>query len=116
MFKYVAILFLVIGFSYQAQATLSVSVGGNGGRGNCPWADGNVVVTVDGGTKDSKVMVTIKCAANATDTKTQRWNKELTFGDKGEAVTENIILADHNMNTGDHCIAEAEADVPNKDR
>lgn len=109
MLRYLAILFLLSGFSYQAQAELTVGVNGSLGRGNCPYADGNVVVTVKGGEKASTATVTIECAANASDTKTQRWSKELTFNDSGEAVTENIILANHNMSTGDHCTAEASA-------
>lgn len=118
MLRYLAILFLLSGFSYQAQAQLSVSTadktkrGGSRNHGSCPYADGGVVITAKHTDipANTAVTVTIECAANASDTKTQRWrSKELTFNDSGEAVTENIILADHNMSTGDHCTAEASA-------
>ena len=118
MLRFFVVLSLVIGgYSYQAHAKLSVSVvdkaasGDSGERGSCPYADGSVTITAEHTSKTSgEVTLTIKCASNASDAKTQRYTGKATLKNTGSADSEVITLADHNMTTGNHCTAEASID------
>ena len=79
--------------------------------GSCPYDDGGVIITAEHTSKTSgEVTLTIKCAPNANDAKTQRYTGKATFNNTGLADFDAIILANHNMATGNHCTAEASVD------
>ncbi len=114
---FVALSLVIVGYSYQAQAQLSVSTadrtmnGGSRNNGSCPYADGGIVITAEHTSKTSgEVTLTIKCAPNANDAKTQRYTSKVALNSTGSAESEVITLADHNMNKGDHCTVEASID------
>ncbi len=98
MLRFSIILFLVIaGYSYQAQA-LSVSVTGDKDRGDCPYADGKVTITVTNlpSTPTSNTMdLEIHCASLTQDpdnpygTKDNRWTGKanITNGEVEHEVT-----------------------------
>ena len=119
MLRFSAILFFIIGYSYHANAQLGVNIHGSDGRNECPFADGNIVVSVyDEASRTGDVTLDIKCAPNSTDPKKTRRELTVTLAsdEKKEnsleksastATSENIKLANNNMATGDHCTVEA---------
>ena len=120
---FVVLFFIAGGYSYQAYAQLSISTedrtqsGGSRNDGDCPYADGGIVIAIQhDSTMSGGVTLTIKCAPNANDAKTKRYTAEVTLA--SGAAQKEITLADHNMDTGDHCTVEAsisEESTPNVD-
>ena len=116
MLRFLAILFLVMGYSYQAQAALTVTLSNPLSRpADCPRADSgdpqfpsNMSVTVKHNDTDNsshEITMTIRCADSKLGTKDKRLEKKQTLN-KGEASF-GVNIADLTVNTGYHCVAEA---------
>ena len=109
MLRFFGIMFLLIGgYSYQAQAAPTVSVEGDKGRWNCPFADGKITISAQGysKSKSSDVTLTINCGAE-DETKSERYSGTTKLEGKGTAAPVTLTLSEHNINVKDHCTVEA---------
>ena len=115
---FIILSFIFGGFSYQAQsqddkdnpppAPLTVSVadtlknGGSRDKGDCPFADGGVIITAQHDSKTSgEVTLTINCAPDKKDAKkTNYYTAKEMLNATGAATYKEIPLAENNMIKG----------------
>ena len=104
MFKYLAILFLAVGFSLPAQS-FTVSVEDIAAADDpCPDVDGKIKVKVTGvPIKINSVIVNIRCNTVKIGFD---WNGAIATSN-GEGESEAIILRNHGINNGNECIVYA---------